>query len=702
MTNQQNSANSTATWIWYPGDYEIWLGNKVNNRRTDRGAFFPPFWKQDSHYVTVEFSTTLSLAKEETVTLAAEGKYNIKIDGKMLFGMPSRLVLPAGEHKLNIKVWNQLTPPALFVEGETVHTDGTWKVTNEDKEWIDDSGKASDTSASVYMDAGYWNFNTIDELPSQFKLTRQHQEPVAMEPKSNGRLYDFGKETFGYLHFDGVKGTGIIYVYYGESAEETQDKDFCETLDQFEVKQDGTMVDLQSNTPFTDGITPNNKAFRYVYIECDDTVTVDRVSMEYEYLPVDIRGSFKCNDEEVNQMWNIGIYTLHLTTREFFIDGIKRDRWTWSGDAYQSYLMNYYLFFNSECVKRTTWQLRGKDPVTAHINTIMDYTFYWFMGIYDYYLYTGDAHFVTQIYPRMQTLMEYVLGRTNSNGMVEGQSGDWVFVDWSPKPMSKQGELSFEQILLCKSLETMALCAEIAGEGDDHLRFERLANHLRKQLLPTFWDATRHALVHSVPSDCRMPSTDAAITRYANMFAIFFDYLDEQQKKEVMEHVLHNDAIMPITTPYMRFYEMEAMCKMGEQADVLRQMKDYWGGMIRNGATTFWEAYDPNAENHLSMYGRPYGKSLCHAWGASPIYLLGRYFMGVEPTKPGYEEYDVRPSLGGLKWIEGSVPTPNGAIVLRMDENRIIIKSTEGLGHLHLPGRDVIDIPAGEMVSIEY
>ena len=31
------------TWIWYPGDYEIWLGNQMNNRRTERGAFFPPF-----------------------------------------------------------------------------------------------------------------------------------------------------------------------------------------------------------------------------------------------------------------------------------------------------------------------------------------------------------------------------------------------------------------------------------------------------------------------------------------------------------------------------------------------------------------------------------------------------------------------------------------------------------------------------------
>ena len=31
------------TWIWYPGDYELWLGNRMNNRRTERGAFFPPF-----------------------------------------------------------------------------------------------------------------------------------------------------------------------------------------------------------------------------------------------------------------------------------------------------------------------------------------------------------------------------------------------------------------------------------------------------------------------------------------------------------------------------------------------------------------------------------------------------------------------------------------------------------------------------------
>ena len=50
------SSTFAQTWIWYPGDYEIWLGNQMNNRRTERGAFFPPFWKTDSHYVVDKFN----------------------------------------------------------------------------------------------------------------------------------------------------------------------------------------------------------------------------------------------------------------------------------------------------------------------------------------------------------------------------------------------------------------------------------------------------------------------------------------------------------------------------------------------------------------------------------------------------------------------------------------------------------------------
>jgi len=674
------------TWIWYPGDYEIWLGNRMNNRRTERGAFFPPFWKTDSHYVVVEFSKQLNLSEPEEIFIAAEGKYNVKLDGKLQFGMLETLLLPAGTHNLNIKVWNQSTPPAIYVKGKTVNSDATWRVTYEDKEWIDESGKASDTSATIYMDAGCWNFDGVTQLPSQFRLMRTLHQPTsrATQPEG-GILYDFGKETFGYLTLKNLSGKGIIDIYYGESPGEAKDKAYCETLDKLQLEA-GQVTDLaiRQTSPLS-GIEneytlENSKAFRYVYITHEPGVQIGEVSMQYEYLPEEYRGTFRCNDEELNRIWEVGAYTMHLTTREFFIDGIKRDRWVWSGDAIQSYLMNYYLFFDSESVKRTIWLLRGKDPVTSHSNTIMDYTFYWFLSVYDYYLYSGDRQFVNQLYPRMQTMMDYVLGRTNKNGMVEGMSGDWVFVDWADGYLDKKGELSFEQVLFCRSLETMALCAGLVGDRTNQQKYEKLAATLKAKLETTFWNASKQALVHNsingVQSD--------AVTRYANMFSVFFNYLTPEKQQAIKHSVLLNDSILKITTPYMRFYELEALCALGEQETVMQEMKAYWGGMLKEGATSFWEKYNPkeSGTQHLSMYGRPYGKSLCHAWGASPIYLLGKYYLGVKPVKEGYKEFSITPVLGGLKWMEGSVPTPNGNIHIHMDRKMIKVRATEGKGYL--------------------
>ena len=154
---------------------------------------------------------------------------------------------------------------------------------------------------------------------------------------------------------------------------------------------------------------------------------------------------------------------------------------------------------------------------------------------------------------------------------------------------------------------------------------------------------------------------------------------------------LNDEQVEAITTPYMRFYELEALCAMGMQATVLPEMKAYWGGMLREGATTFWEKYIPSEHGtqHLAMYGRPYGKSLCHAWGASPIYILGKYFLGVRPTKPGYEEYEVRPYLGGLEWMEGSVPTPFGKIEVSIRPDGVTVRSDGGHGTLILGDRRI-------------
>ena len=648
---------------------------------------FPPFWKQDSHWVTVEFSKAFLLDEEETITIVCEGQFNLALDGKLQFGMPKTFVVPKGEHKLNLKVWNQATPPALFIDGKTVKTDATWLVTYEDKLWIDENGMAH--GSGVYVPAASWYFNSPATPPSAFHLNRRELRPLRRDSiATNGTLYDFGRETFGYLKVKGLQGT--IHIYYGESREEALDKDHCETLD-----------------VLTAPAQPSSKAFRYVYIEREADATYDDVLMDYEYAPFDAArsGSFRCSDEQLNKIWDVAAYTMDLTTREFFMDGIKRDRWTWSGDAIQSYLMNYYLRFDTECVKRTIRQLRGKDPVTAHVNTIMDYTFYWFKSILDYYEYTGDVDFVREMWPRMVTLMDYVLSRTNSEGMAEGQSDDWIFVDWVDFPMHKRGTLCFEQILFCKALETMAACAEIVdgtvccdSVATDKTDYAALAATLRQKIQQTFWNEEQQAYLHAIEDGVM----NAQITKFPNMFAILYGLSDEKEQQDIMQRVMLNPDIPPITTPYMRFYELETLCLTGHQTQVLREMRDYWGGMLREGATSFWEKYNPEETGvqHLAMYGRPYGKSLCHAWGASPLYLLGKYFLGVRPTKPGYEEYVVEPHLGDLEWMRGDVPTPFGLIHVEMDRHQIKIRATGGRGTL-ICGDCQVSVEAGHDILMQ-
>lgn len=56
------------------------------------------------------------------------------------------------------------------------------------------------------MDAGCWNFDGATQLPSKFSLVRKPMKAVSSTPRKEGVLYDFGKETFGYITLKDVKG----------------------------------------------------------------------------------------------------------------------------------------------------------------------------------------------------------------------------------------------------------------------------------------------------------------------------------------------------------------------------------------------------------------------------------------------------------------------------------------------------------------
>jgi hypothetical protein len=236
------------------------------------------------------------------------------------------------------------------------------------------------------------------------------------------------------------------------------------------------------------------------------------------------------------------------------------------------------------------------------------------------------------------------------------------------------------------------------NDKENENKYTALAKDLKAKLFTAFWSKEKNAFVHNREKGIQREQ----ITPYTNIFAVLLKYLNEEQTQAVKENVLLNPDALKITTPYMKFYELEALCDLNEHNYALKEIRDYWGGMLNLGATSFWEKYNPDEKDaeHLAMYGRPYGKSLCHAWGASPIYLLGKYFLGVKPVKEGYKEFSITPVLGDLKWIQGSVPTPNGNINVYMDKKQIRIKVGEGEGYLYFSSAERPETNAGTIESM--
>lgn len=425
---------------------------------------------------------------------------------------------------------------------------------------------------------------------------------------------------------------------------------------------------------------PRKRAFRYLFIPNINHTQID-IDAVHEFIPLKNQSSFHSDNELMNKIWDISVETFTLCSGLFFLDGIKRDRWIWSGDAYQSYFINQYLFFDEDINTRTMLALRGQNEIKQHMNTIVDYSILWIIAVENHYMMSGDIEFLKQIYPKMESMMSYLVAQTNQLGFIYGREKDWIFIDWSE--MDKEGTLAAEQILLLKAYNAMIVCGSTLGENtEDYFKKYTL---LKKNLVEYFWDEEKGAFIDSYESGKKH------VTRHANIFAILFDFVDEVKAKQILNNVLLNDGITQITTPYFKFFEQDALCKMGQNDRVYKIICDYWGGMVRKNAVTFWEEYIPEETGNdiYEMYGDPFGKSLCHAWGASPIYLLGRYFAGIKPTSPGYTTFLIEPQLDCFTAIECTFPVKDGSVTIIKKNNCLTITTTKEGGTLKLSSQEI-------------
>ena len=486
-------------------------------------------------------------------------------------------------------------------------------------------------------------------------------EYVSAEKLEEGWLYDFGRETFGPVTLESENAEDEFIVYYGESIEETQDPEWCSIWEKLSGKTEYNMC---------------SRAFRWIYVKSDKP---HKISAQYEYLPIEDRADFECDDPLVKKIWDVCSYTFHLNSREFFLDGIKRDRWVWSGDAYQSYRNNNYLFFEPEITKRTITALLGKPPYEQHINTINDYTMYAIISLYEHYFATGDLAFVKQLFPRAKGLYDFTVSRLNEDGLVVERPGDWIFMDWTE--MDKNGAVCAEQILLWRASQVMAEMAKLLGLDDSE--YTDRAEKLKTTIQEKFWDDEKHAFIDTFESGKRN------VTRHANIFGILYDFATEEQKQDILEHVLLNPEITQITTPYFKFFELIALCEMGHLNAAQEMLTSYWGGMLEMGATSIWEEFFPGEGKPecFAMYGDHFGRSLCHAWGSGPIYFLGRYCLGVYAADIAYKRFIVAPQPGIYKSFKGTVPLPQGEVHVEYAEDKLTVSTDQPGGEVHWNGK---------------
>lgn len=649
-------------WIWKFGEYEIYHNMLLHSRRQHYGYKRPPMWKLHTSdpvvgfqkKVTTEGGKVRITACGDVFTSVQTGPMpwdNMEIGGKREFD------LPAGTVTVKILVNNIQTFPCIYVDG-VIESDETWSACDNTSDW-----------GPVGSDA---IFTDPEQTPEIFPFAYEPISYVKKEEIQDGVLFDFGKETFARTKISGLSGKdSAVIVRFGESREEALDAEWS--------------VIRFKECPINGILEYMPYAFRYIYVSEKQA----EIEAEYEYLPVTYRGSFHSSNEMLNRIWDVAAYTFHLNSREFILDGIKRDGWVWSADAYQSFFVNQYLFFDQDLVKRTLIALGGKQPMKQHINTIVDYTFFWLISLWDYYTTYGDAAFLKNMAPQAEEIINYCLGRADADGFMRGKEGDWIFIDWAP--MDKTGALCGEQILFAKAMECYSKICEITGMDSKNCAEKAAALHAA--ILEKFYDEEKQVFIDSYESGNRN------VTRHSNILAYLFLPCSEEIKKNIYEKVVLNDEIKQITTPYFKFYENQVHCLAGFPEKLEETIETYYGSMLETGATTLYEEFDPNMKGaeHYAMYGRPFEKSLCHAWSASPIYLMGRFRLGVRNTGIAYETFEVEPVLGNLRELSGIVPVPGGTVSVSVTPEEIRVKADISGGTLIVKDRKYIIEPGKEL-----
>ncbi|WP_244169669.1 sugar hydrolase [Paenibacillus helianthi] len=373
-------------------------------------------------------------------------------------------------------------------------------------------------------------------------------------------------------------------------------------------------------------------SFRYLKLQVLDTsvkykVTFDDVSCTtVTSASPEMIVPLKHPDGELARIDEVSIKTLEDCMQEVFEDGPKRDRRLWLGDLRLQALANYETFKNYDLVKRCLYLFAAyptdKGLISANLfmkpvvipddTYLFDYSLFFVASLSDYYEATQDMDTLRELWPTAFRQIELSLERLDTHDIVQDDNSWWAFIDWKDQ-LSKVASAQAILIYNMKSALQLATILEDHNQEFLQLRIEQLT----AAALQFLWSDKLHYFVSGEQQQ---------ISWASQIWMILAGVIDEAKGKELLVRLLEEKPGLSLSTPYMMHHLIEALIQVGERERATLEIKKYWGQMVKDGADTFWELYDPENKN-FSPYGSYLINSYCHAWSCTPSYFIRKYHL---------------------------------------------------------------------------
>jgi alpha-L-rhamnosidase len=488
---------------------------------------------------------------------------------------------------------------------------------------------------------------------------------VTFEPRKIAPgLFDVGATVLGYVH---CRADRQPVLRTGESRDEVLSDELPESRHDM-VACDGGWR------------SAHRLGFRYVRLEAAEEVRV-----EATVRPVAAPGAFVCSDDALSAIWGTAAYTTRLCQQGLTLDGVKRDRMPWAGDQALGLLTNAFTLADAGSAADTLTALGS--PVEGYVNGLADYSMWWVIAQQEMRRFFGDhggarspdtsssaagssnlvrrAVAVDEFLDRLSSdVGEDAVLRPRDLGSFAG--GGPVLIDWGVDASADE-ELTALQVLFVWALSSAtSLLADASHPG-----MTRWAE-LHDRACAALWRRGWHQGIGAWRTHLDGADTDSP---YPQLLAVLAGLHSESIPTAVSDRI----DLSRVRTPFMTGFALRALHRAGRGTDALGRLRSLWTPMIESGATTFWEEFPHDGESPYEMYGRPFGKSLCHGWGAAPAALLPEIVLGLRPLDVGWSTVEVHPQLGDLEWAAAVVPTPHGDLVIIADGSEIHVEAPAGI-----------------------